>query len=422
MKAGMDKDTHYDVLVVGGGAAGMMAAGTAAAKGRRVLLLEQNRRLGEKLRISGGGRCNILNAEQDEKKLLAAYGESEQFLYSTFSQFGMQDTWKFFEANSLPLKIERNNRAFPKSEKAADVVHVLEDYLRTSGVEVKTGVAVSVVLSEGDRIISVSAGGKHYTADSYIFATGGRSHPETGSTGDGFNWLRTLGHTVKDPTPTIVPLRTKEPWTRALAGMAAQDVRITFAGEKGTKIKKDQKRDGVVLFTHVGISGPTVLNAAGMVADLLHEGSVTAHIDLFPKLDVGGLDRHITEIFDGNKNKMLRNACREFLPAGMTDVLLAQVPDIDPEREVHSVTRDERKRLVHFFKDISLTVTGLMGFERAVVADGGIPLSEVDMRTMRSLRIKNLLVTGDLLHITRPSGGYSLQLCWTTGYVAGLNS
>ncbi|MDR3546953.1 MAG: aminoacetone oxidase family FAD-binding enzyme [Candidatus Pacebacteria bacterium] len=410
--------SKYDVIVVGGGAAGMMAAGTAAKRGKRVLLIERNRRLGEKLRISGGGRCNIVNAEPDEKKLLAYYGDAEQFLYSAFSQFGMRDTFRFFESKGLPLIVEANNRAFPKTEKATDVVRILEEYMKAGNVEVLKGVGVKNIEAAGVKITKILTNAGEYAADSYILATGGRSHPETGSTGDGFTWLQTLDHTVEEPTPTIVPLKVRETWVKNLAGMTAPSAKITFYMHN----KKKFSNTGNILFTHFGISGPTILNSAGQVADMLEEGTVTASLDLYPTMDLGILDRHITAVFQQNKNKILKNVFRELAPAGTPEVLLSLVPSIDPETKVHSVLKEDRRTLAKLLKNLPLTIDGLMGFERAVVADGGLVLNEVDMRTMRSRKFDNLYVTGDLLHITRPSGGYSLQLCWTTGYVAGSNA
>ncbi len=406
---------RYDVVVVGGGASGMMAAGQAAARGKRVLLLEKNAKLGEKLRISGGGRCNITNAEEDPKLLLAKYGDAEQFLYSPYSQFGVADTFEFFKSRGLPLVVQGNKRAFPNTEKAADVIKVLDAYLKEGHVEVRTKSPVTQIRARGGKILSVYAGRAEYEADAYVFATGGVSHPETGSTGDGFEWLRTLGHTVVAPTPNIVPLKVREKWVKGAAGHSIPDMKITFRQGAGKKIS----RTGALLFTHFGISGPVVLNAAGAVGDMLHEGEVTATIDIYPKMDIGILDTHIRDIFDANKNKMLKNVFKEIAPAGLTDTLLSLVPEINPDTKVHSITREERRRLVDLLKSLTLTVTGLMGFDRAVVADGGVPPEEVDMKTMRSKRVPNLFITGDLLHITRPSGGYSLQLCWTTGYVAG---
>lgn len=414
----MTDDEHYDVIVIGGGAAGMLAAGRAAECGKRVLLLEKNRRLGEKLRITGGGRCNITNAEPDEKKLLAHYGDAEQFLYSAFSTFGISETIAFFEARGLPIKVEANNRAFPVSENATDVSDVLERFLRDTDVEMHTGNAVTDINARDGHILHVVAGGKTYSADSYILGTGGLSHPETGSTGDGFSWLSKLGHAVMQPTPTIVPLKVKEKWVHALSGISIPHMKITFFVEGRKKLSKE----GRILFTHFGVSGPLILNVAGTVADLLEEGQVTARIDAYPSMDLGILDRHIAQVFETGKNKLLRNLFKEIAPPGTAEVLLSLLPEIDPDTKVHSVTKEERRRLAELLKGMPLTITGLMGFERAVVADGGVPLVEVDMRTMRSKKVDNLFLVGDLLHITRPSGGYSLQLCWTTGYVAGQNA
>ncbi len=415
----MEKITEsYDVVVVGGGAAGMMAAGRAAEQGKRVLLLEKNKRLGEKLRISGGGRCNVTNAELDEKVLLKHFGDAEQFLYSAFSQFGVKDTFAFFESRGLPLKVEARNRAFPETEDAEDVCKVLKEYLTRKKVQVRTGVRVTEIQEKRGRIQTIVAGGARYHTSACILATGGLSHPETGSTGDGFSFLEKLGHTVVAPTPTIVPIKTKEAWARSLSGTTLKDMKITFFVDGTRKFSLK----GEVLFTHFGISGPLILNAAGKVADLLYEGEVTARIDARPDRDLGILDRDIMAVFDANKNKLLKNVWKEIAPAGMADALKDLLTDVDFETKVHSVSKADRRKMAELLKALPLTVSGLMGMERAVVADGGVPLTEINMRTMQSRRFKNLFVTGDLLHITRPSGGYSLQLCWTTGFVAGSNA
>lgn len=409
------QEPTYDVIVVGGGASGMMAAGAAAALGKRVLLLEKNKRLGEKLRISGGGRCNIANAEEDERTLLRAYGKAEQSLYSLFAQFGGKDTFAFFESKGLPLVVQARKRAFPHTERAADVVRALEGCLAEGGVDVRTGTPVTEVRAEAGAIKEVVCTGARYSAREYIFATGSVSHPETGSTGDGFGWLRDLGHTVEDPTPTIVPLKTKDEWPALLPGTTLGHMKITFY----TDDKKSFSKTGKLLFTHFGISGPLILNCAGLVADLLHEGTVTARIDACPDLDLGALEKRLVATFDAHKNKALKNVLKEAVEPGAAKVALILMQPELAEKKVHSVTREERKVLANLLKAVPLTIEGLMGFDRAVIADGGVPLAEVDMRTMRSKKVPNLFLTGDLLHITRPSGGYSLQLCWSTGQVAG---
>ncbi|MDO8495137.1 MAG: aminoacetone oxidase family FAD-binding enzyme [bacterium] len=414
----------FDIIVIGGGAAGMMAAGRAAERGRRVLLLEKNKNLGEKLKITGGGRCNITNAEEDEQVLLSHYGSAKSFLHSPFSQFGVKDTFSFFESRGLPLVVQARKRAFPKTERAIDVFKVLQKYIQQGRVEVRTGMNVERINVLDGNISHVIANGEKFTATSFILATGGKSHPETGSTGDGFSWLTLLGHAVKEPTPTMVPLAVQEEWVKKLAGVSLSAVRINFLLEG----KKKMALKGNILCTHFGLSGPLILNAAGDVADLLHAGAVTAQIDVHPREDVGALDKRITAVFDMHKNKTLKNVWNEIAPVGTGHALLpfleglpAGKAGISPAIKVHSITKEQRRQIVDLLKALPVTITGLMGYDRAVVADGGLSLEEVDTRTMRSKRYANLYVTGDLLHISRPSGGYSLQLCWTTGYVAGSN-
>lgn len=406
----------YDVIVIGGGASGLMAAGRAAQMGKRVLLLEKNKKLGEKLGISGGGRCNITNAEDDVRVFAAMYGKAEQFLYSLFAQFGVKDTFTFFESRGLPLVVQARKRAFPASEKAGDVIKVLEKYVREGGVVVRTGSAVTKIITDKAGISAVYCGTAEHRAASYILATGSVSHPETGSTGDGFEWLRELGHTVAAPTPTIVPLKVADKWSKVLSGTSLSFMKITFFVEG----KKAFSKTGKVLFTHFGLSGPLILNCASEVADLLHNGAVTAAIDAYPHTDLGSLEKTIIAAFDKNKNKSLKNIIKEVVPDGTHKGVLILLEDkMDVAKKVHSVTKEERKMLVHLLKALPLTIEGLMGFDRAVIADGGVPLSEIDTKTLRSKKVPNLFITGDLLHIKRPSGGYSLQLCWTTGYVAG---
>ncbi len=413
-----EKTEHFDVIVVGGGASGMMAAGRAGECGKRVLLLEKNRMLGEKLKISGGGRCNITNAEYDIRAFLKYYGDSEHFLYSPFSQFGVKDTFSFFESKGLPLVVQARNRAFPNTEKASDVCNVLVEYMKKNKVKVKTDSSVKKIIHQDKKISGVVVGGVTYTADTFIFATGGVSHPETGSTGDGFNWLTDLGHTIKTPTPTVVPIAVSDEWVHTLSGTSLSFMKITFYLED----KKQFSKTGKVLFTHFGLSGPLILNSAGKVGTLLLSGRVTARIDAYPDTDIGSLDKQITKIFDANKNKTLKNIFKDVVPEGLSSGLMMLFPDINFDTKVHSVTKDERRRIVDTLKALPVNVTNLMGYDRAVVADGGVLISEIDTKTMKSKVISNLFVTGDLLNITRPSGGFSLQLCWTTGYVAGSNS
>jgi predicted Rossmann fold flavoprotein len=413
---------HYDVVVIGGGASGVMAAGTAAARGLRVLVLEKNNRLGVKLSISGGGRCNITNAETDIHVFLAHYGPAKDFLYSSFAQFGASDTFSFFESRGLHCVVEDRKRAFPYTHRAADVVRVLETELQKYNVDVEYGVSAQRLETQEGCITKVITDKGEFAANSYILATGGMSHPETGSTGDGFEFLRALGHTVAKPTPSIVPLSVAENYVRALSGIALPDAKVTYYCDS---VKQFNKR-GPIMFTHFGLSGPTILNSASKVATILSEGDVIAYIDLYPGVDTGAVEERILALFDANKNKTLKTIIGDVMTVGSAATWSVVFADlgINPElleTKVHSVSRDDRKALVKLVKALPFTIIGLMGFDRAVVADGGVVMSEIDTKTMRSKVIDNLYITGDLLHINRPSGGFSLQLCWTTGYVAGVS-
>lgn len=405
----------YDVIVIGGGASGLMAAGRAAERGKRVLLLEKNPALGQKLKITGGGRCNITNAEESVHLLLAHYGSAKNFLHSSFVQFGVAETFSFFESRGLPLKVEMGKRAFPKTEKALDVLNVLVEYSKKTNVEVRLNAPVTDIAVKDGMIKNVVARGEMLSATSYILATGGASHPETGSTGDGFNWLAQFGHTVQKPTPNLVPLAANDAWIKELKGVSLDQVKITFFVDN----RKKFSLKGKILCTHFGLSGPLILNAAGKISDILHEGPVTATIDIFSHLDIGALDKHITLIFDEHKNKTLQNVIKYIVPPGIARALLPLIKHVSREAKVHSIAKESRKEIGRIFKILPVTVLGLMGYDRAVVADGGVILKEIDNKTFRSRRIANLFITGDLLHINRPSGGYSLQLCWTSGYVAG---
>lgn len=419
-----EQEKIYDVIVIGGGASGMMAAGRAASLGKKVLLLEKNKQLGEKLKISGGGRCNITNNTLDIRKFLINYGSKSQFLFSPFSQFSAQDTFTFFESHGLPLVTQARNRVFPHTEKAADVVSVLIAYMKKGKVHVQTSAQVKKILHDNHEISGVIAGNTTYKGLEYILATGGVSHPETGSTGDGFDWLRDLGHSVKAPTPSIVPLRTKETWSHILSGVSLSFMKISFFVTTDDPLKPIRRvfsKTGKVLFTHFGLSGPLILNSAAQVWDLLQSGDVTATIDAYPDTDIGALDKQITLIFDKNKNKTLKNVLKEIVPEGTIPGISLLLENIHLDTKVHSITKQERRMIVDTLKALPVTILGLMGYDRAVVADGGVSLSEIDTKTMRSKKIRNLFITGDLLDINRPSGGYSLQLCWTTGWVAGGN-
>ncbi len=414
----MKEKEKYDVIVIGGGPAGMMAAGIAAQNGKSVLLIEKNKELGKKLKRTGGGRCNITYYELDNRKLLPHYGKAEQFLYSPFSQFSVKETFTFFEKKKLPLVVQARKRVFPKSERAEDVLLVLKNFLKKEKVKILLHEEVIKIHAKENEIVYIETNKrKKYFAKSFILATGGLSAPETGSTGDGFQWLKKLGHTIHKPSPDIVPLKIKESWIPKLSGISFSFMKITFfVNEKRMFSKK-----GKILFTHFGISSPTILNLARKVRYLLEKGVVKAEVDLFPDTEKNILEKRILKLFQNTKNKNIKNALQSIIPKKMVEVIL-QLSGIPETKKVHSITIGERKKIRDLLKGIPFHITGLMGMDRAVIADGGVPLNEINMKEMRSKKIKNLFLVGDILHITRPSGGFSLQLCWTTGFVAGKNA
>lgn len=404
----------WDVIVVGAGPAGMMAAGKAASRGLRVLLLEKNATVGNKLSITGGGRCNITNVEFDIRVLLKHYGDSAPFLFSPFSQFGPQDTVEFFRKRELPFIVEDRKRAFPHTEKANDVTRVMEAYAREAGVEIRTQTPVRSIHMREGVVVGVLTDNGILSAHAYVIASGGTSRPETGSTGDGMSWLETLGHTVAVPNPDLVPLVAKETWIKELSGTTLTDVSITFR----SGIKK-VRREGNILSTHFGISGPLILNVAREVKALLTTGPVMATIDLFPHEDVGALRTRVTTLLQAHSNKTLENALCELMSKGIVEAVLQVFPVEQRVQKSHSVTREVRHALVERMKAMSLTITGTKGLDWAIVSDGGVDLREIDTRTMQSKKHPSVYLVGDMIDVSRPSGGFSLQLCWTTGFVAG---
>ena len=411
----MDGKFEWDIIVVGGGPAGMMAAGRAAEKGAKVLLLEKNEALGKKLLITGGGRCNLTNSESDTRKLLSKFKDKGKYLFSPFAEWGVKETLNFFHKNGVETKIEEGQRVFPVSNSARSVWNVLVEYMKRHRVKVISNSPVVGIVKEGSVLIGVKLKNKEVIrSGAIVIATGGTSRPDTGSTGDGYAWLRKIGHTVVEPTPSLVPIALKDAWVKRLAGVRLDDIKITVLqnGEKQGISK------GKILFTHVGVSGPTILNMSKDIGELLKYGSVVLSLDLFPKTDHGELDIKLRELFEKNGKKKFKNALSGFVPSAIAPILI-ELSGINPEIACNGIVRENRKRLGALLKDIPLGVNKLLGPEKAIVTSGGVALDEVDMKTMRSKIFSNLYLVGDILNIDRPSGGYSLQLCWTTGFVAG---
>lgn len=418
MKAGTAKVAAktYDVIVIGGGPAGMMAAGRAAGRGLSVLLLEKNDSLGKKLLITGGGRCNVTNAEFDDRALLAKYKGSDKFLFSAFAQHSVKESLEFFHSRGMETKVEAEKRAFPVSNSAKSVWTVLVAELKKHNVAVRSNAkATGLVTSKAGHIEAVRlSGGEELRARSFILATGGISHPETGSTGDGFKWLKKIGHKVAEPTASLVPIVVKDRWVKQLSGFSLQNSKVTIVESK--EVKK-----GKILFTHFGLSGPAVLNMSNEIGELLKHGEVALSLDLLPQHDYATLNAALQELFSKDINKMIKNALGGkggLIPSALVPAVI-EASGIRPETFCNGVTREERLTLVKTLKDMRIQPTGLLGAEKAIITSGGVDLTEIDWKTMRSRLFDNLHIVGDLLDIDRPSGGYSLQLCWTTGWVAG---
>ncbi len=415
----------WDVIVIGGGPAGMMAAGRAAERGAKVLLIEKNDSLGRKLLITGGGRCNVTNSQFDNRKLLEKFKDAGKFLFSAFSQWSVKETLDFFHSRDMATKVENELRTFPVSNTAQSVLNVLVDYIKKNNVTILSDAEVIDLIpapaGKNDTTKTIAGvrlkTNKAIKGRSIILATGGISRPETGSTGDGYKWLKRIGHKVIDPEASLVPIALKDAWVSKLAGKSISDVKISIFqnGVRQDVNKKLQK--GKILFTHVGVSGPTILNMSRDIGELLKYGPVTLSLDLLPQYDHGTLNAKLQDLFKKNDRKQFKNAL-DIVPSVIAPVVV-ELSGINPDTQCNKITREQRISLIELIKNIPLTVSKLLGTDKAVITSGGVVLEEVDFKTMASRIYPNLYLIGDILNIDRPSGGYSLQLCWTTGFVAG---
>jgi predicted Rossmann fold flavoprotein len=411
------KTSSYDVVIIGGGPAGLMAACIAGSEKARVLVLEKNDELGKKLLISGGGRCNLTNANPNHREFVSKFGKKGGVLFSPFSVFGVPETIEFFNSLGLKTKIEPGFRVFPESDSSADVLNTLVNKAKKLGVEFKLSAVVSKLnFNKKEKQISsvILAHGEEIKAGKFILTTGGMSHQETGSTGDGFKWLREMGHKVIEASPSLVPIKIKENFVADLSGISVDDVGISVWQDN----KKVINKKGRVLFTHVGLSGPSILNMSKSIGEYLDGGEVKIALDFFPGVGLDQMHEMMKKIFDLHINKKVKNLNFKEVPAKIFDLILKQL-EIDSEWEVNEIKREERFALIEKFKKFEMTVSGLLGFDQAIISSGGLDLTEVDFKTMKSELIKNLYVAGDVLDLDRPSGGFSLQICWTTGYIAG---
>lgn len=407
------------VIVVGGGAAGMFAAIAAAKNGHQVTLYEKNEKLGKKIFITGKGRCNITNAA-DMEELFDAVVTNSKFLYSSFYGYTNQNVIDFFEDAGVPVKIERGNRVFPISDHSSDVIRALEREMKKVGVKVCLNTEVKSVEAEKGKFNKVVLKDTTtQTADACIVATGGFSYRSTGSTGDGFRFAENVGHKVTQCFPSLVPMETKEPWICELQGLSLRNVEAKILDGK----KELYKDFGEMLFTHFGVSGPLIISASSYVGKKFMDKNgqkkeLTLEIDLKPALTEEQLDQRVLRDFEENHNRQFKNAITKLFPTKLIPVML-ELGGIDPEKKVNSIEKEERKQFVHLIKHFRMTLTGLRDYPEAIITKGGVNVKEIDPGTMESKLVKGLYFAGEVLDLDALTGGFNLQIAWSTGYAAG---
>ena len=409
------------VLIIGGGAAGMMAAAFAAKNGNRVEVFEKNEKLGKKLFITGKGRCNITNAA-DLEDFFPAVTSNPKFLYSAFYSFTNEQVISFFEELGVKTKVERGGRVFPVSDHSSDVIQALKSEMERLGVKINLNAEVKELITEksstgetvnGIRLVS----GKKISGDAVIVATGGISYPSTGSTGDGYRFARRCGHKVSELSPSLVPMEVKEWYAGELMGLSLRNIEIRITDGK----KKLYQEFGEMLFTHYGVTGPVILSASSVVGKKLKDTELTLHIDLKPALTEEQLDKRVLREFETNHKRQFKNAVDSLFPSKLRPVIV-ELSGIPEEKKVHEITKEERLRFVRLIKDFTMTLTGLRGYNEAIITKGGVSVKEIDPGTMESKLIKGLYFAGEVLDLDAVTGGYNLQIAWSTGYLAGMNA
>ena len=406
------------VAVVGGGAAGMMAAVSAAQEGKTVVLYEKNEKLGKKLFITGKGRCNVTNACETEE-LFAGVVSNPKFLYSAFYGFDSGQVMKFFEEAGCPLKVERGNRVFPVSDHSSDIIKALKKRLDELSVAVHLDTGICKILTEetkeglqvcGVRLFS----GKEEKADAVVVATGGISYASTGSTGDGYRFAEKTGHSLTECRPSLVPLEAAETFCKDLMGLSLKNVEIALT----YKEKELYREFGEMLFTHFGVSGPLILSASSRYVQKAYGQRAALSIDLKPALSLEQLDKRLIREFEGNKNKAFKNALGALFPAKLIPVMVS-LSGIAPEKRVNEITKEERHGFAALIKGLPLTITGCRGFEEAVITMGGVSVRDINPSTMESKKVHGLFFAGEVLDLEALTGGFNLQIAWSTGYLAG---
>ena len=401
------------VLIIGGGAAGMMAGLIAAGCGHEVEIFEKNEKCGKKVYITGKGRCNLTNAG-DMEDLLNSVVTNKKFLYSAFNQFSNYDVMGLFDELGLAIKVERGNRVFPESDKSSDVINCLVRELNRRNVTIHYHTAVKeVVVKEKTFSHIVTEDGKKHYGNALIVATGGKSYPSTGSTGDGYEFAKKMGHTITKLTPALVPFNAREEYVKRLQGLSLRNVGVVIR-ENGKEVYSDF---GELLFTHFGVSGPTVISASSLLTENITRNPLQMEIDLKTALDEKQLDERILRDFDEKKNKVFRNALDDLYPKKLIPVMIS-LSGIDENKKVNEISRTERSHLVELTKKFPVTLTGIRGYNEAIITQGGISVKEVNPATMESKLVKGVFFAGEVLDVDAVTGGFNLQIAWSTAYAA----
>ncbi len=404
----------YDVIIIGAGPAGLLAAGRAAELGGKVLMLEKMRNEGRKLLITGKGRCNITNNATIGEFITHVFPNGK-FLRNAFSQYYSEDIINLLEKYGVDVSLERGGRYFPTSNKAADILRALLQWVNELGVEIKTGYRVEKLLVEDNKIQGVRANGENFLAKKVILATGGKSYPATGSTGDGYELARRVGHKIEKPIPALVPVETKGSTAQKLQGLNLRNVKAVVWIDG----KKAGEAFGEMIFTHFGLSGPIILTLSRiMVKALQNEQKVEITIDLKPALDEQKLDKRLQRDLNEHGKKQLINIFRSWLPASMIPVFI-ELLQLDPEKACHQVSGKERKKIRHLMKNMPFEISHNRSFKEAIITAGGIPTNEIRPKTMESKIVSGLYFAGEIIDLDAETGGYNLQIAYSTGWLAG---
>lgn len=405
-----------DIIIIGAGAAGLMAAAIASERTNDILIFDKNERIGRKLSITGKGRCNVTN-NCNREEFFANIPVNPKFLYSAYSKFSCEDTMNFFEERGVPLKIERGNRVFPVSDKAEDIVNAFGKILSDKKIRVKKSGVTEIVVDESGTAVGVKSGNKIYEAKKILIATGGKSYPKTGSNGDGYILAENLGHTIISVKPSLVPIVTEEKYPNEMMGLSLKNVTLKLYDTVGKKTLFEEM--GEMLFTHFGVSGPLVLSASSHIRNMV-DGRYKLFIDLKPALDEKKLDERILRDFSEEKNKDFINSLYKLLPSKMIPVV-ARLSGIPFDKKVNQISKAERTKLIGILKGFPLTVKDFRPIDEAIITSGGIKVSEIDPKTMESRLVRNLYFAGEIIDVDAYTGGFNLQIAFSTGAVAGIS-